>query len=175
MKILLFGIGYWGKNHLRELSNNDKVTSLIVVDPFFESYTDLMNKYSDVKFYHSFSDALAENKNIDGAVIATPPSTHFEIAKKCLENGIHVLVEKPMVESLDELKQLNGDYLGKRVDNINMTNPRIKVVEHDVFDFWLKSKNKLGGQHKVPRLSEERSFIEEILDLSVSLRRNSYI
>ena len=40
-----------------------------------------MNKYSDVKFYHSFSDALAENKNIDGAVIATPPSTHFEIAK----------------------------------------------------------------------------------------------
>ena len=40
-------------------------------------------------------------------MIATPPSTHFEIAKKCLENGIHVLVEKPMVESLDELKQLN--------------------------------------------------------------------
>ena len=73
------------------------------------------------------------------------------------------------------LKQLNGDYLGKRVANINMTNPRIKVVEHDVFDFWLKSKNKLGGQHKIPRLSEERSFIEEILDLSVSLRRNSYI
>ena len=36
MKILLFGIGYWGKNHL-ELSNNDKVTSLIVVDPFFEA------------------------------------------------------------------------------------------------------------------------------------------
>ena len=90
-------------------------------------------------------------------------------------------VEKPedigeFQQQLDNaLKQLNGDYLGKRVDNINMTNPRIKVVEHDVFDFWLKSKNKLGGQHKVPRLSEERSFIEEILDLSVSLRRNSYI
>ena len=40
-------------------------------------------------------------------MIATPPSTHFEIAKLCLENNIHVLVEKPMVESLDELKQLN--------------------------------------------------------------------
>ena len=90
-------------------------------------------------------------------------------------------VEKPedigeFQQQLDNaLKQLNGDYLGKRVDNINMTNPRIKVVEHDVFDFWLKSKNKLGGQHKVPRLCEERSFIEEILDLSVSLQRNSYI
>ena len=53
MKILLFGIGYWGKNHLRELSNNDKVTSLIVVDPFFV-YTDLMKRYSDVKFYLFF-------------------------------------------------------------------------------------------------------------------------
>ena len=90
-------------------------------------------------------------------------------------------VEKPedigeFQQQLDyELKQLNGDYLGKRVANINMTNPRIKVVEHDVFDSWLKSKNKLGGQHKVPRLSKDRSFIEEILDLSISLQSNSYI
>ena len=38
-------------------------------------------------------------------MIVTPPSTHFEIAKLCLENNIHVLVS--MVESLDELKQLN--------------------------------------------------------------------
>ena len=73
------------------------------------------------------------------------------------------------------LKELNGDYFGKRVHDINMTAPKIRVVEPDVFDSWLKSKNKLGGQHKVPRLSEERSFIEEILDLSISLQSNSYI
>ena len=56
-----------------------------------------------------------------------------------------------------------------------MIEPKIRVVEPDVFDSWLKSKNKLGGQHKVPRLSEDRSFIEEILDLSISLQSNSYI
>ena len=141
MKILLFGIGYWGKNHLRELSNNDKVL-LIVVDPFFESYTDLMNKYSDVKFYHSFSDALAENKNIDGAVIATPPSTHFEIAKKCLENGIHVLVEKPMVESLDELKQLNEIAQNDLVlmsGHTYLYNPAIRKIK-DIIDDGLIGK-----------------------------------
>ncbi|RCL75474.1 MAG: hypothetical protein DBW72_03115 [Flavobacteriales bacterium] len=75
----------------------------------------------------------------------------------------------------NELKQLNGDYFGKRAHDINMIAPKIRVVEPDVFDSWLKSKNKLGGQHKVPRLSEERSFIEEILDLSISLQSNSYI
>ena len=65
--------------------------------------------------------------------------------------------------------------LEKRAHDINMIAPKIRVVEPDVFDSWLKSKNKLGGQHKVPRLSKDRSFIEEILDLSISLRRNSYI
>ncbi len=75
----------------------------------------------------------------------------------------------------NELQQLNGDYFGKRAHDINMIAPKIRVVEPDVFDSWLKSKNKLGGQHKVPRLSEERSFIEEILDLSISLQSNSYI
>tara|TARA_B100000674_G_scaffold484635_1_gene490284 strand:- start:16 stop:957 length:942 start_codon:yes stop_codon:yes gene_type:complete len=142
MKIILFGIGYWGKNHLRELSNNDKVTSLVVVDPFFESYTDLMNKYSDVKFYHSFSDALAENKNIDGAVIATPPSTHFEITKKCLKNGIHVLVEKPMVESLDELKQLNEIAQNDLVlmsGHTYLYNPAIRKIK-DIIDDGLIGK-----------------------------------
>ena len=48
------------------------------------------------------------NHKIDGAIIATPPNTHFKVAKQCLTNNIHVLVEKPMVESLKELDELNN-------------------------------------------------------------------
>ena len=44
---------------------------------------------------------------IDGAIIATPPNIHFEIAKKCLENNLHILVEKPMVSSVEDLDKLN--------------------------------------------------------------------
>ena len=66
-KIILFGVGYWGKNHLRELSNNSDISSLVVVDPFIDNYNELLEEYADVKFYHSFEDALKYNQDIDGA------------------------------------------------------------------------------------------------------------
>ena len=56
-----------------------------------------------------------------------------------------------------------------------MIEPKVKVVDHKVFDYWLKSKNKLGGQHKIPRLNQDRIFIEEIFDLNYKMERNSYI
>ena len=79
-------------------------------------------------------------------------------------------------KQLDEaLKELNVDYQGKREGDLNMIEPKVKVVDHKVFDYWLKSKNKLGGQHKIPRLNQDRSFIEEIFDLNYKMERNSYI
>ena len=44
-KIILFGVGYWGKNHLRELSNNSDISSLVVVDPFIDNYNELLDLY----------------------------------------------------------------------------------------------------------------------------------
>jgi predicted dehydrogenase len=105
--IILFGVGYWGKNHLRELNANPLVSSILVVDPIVNKESDILQQYKNVNFYTTFEEALSKNKNIDGAIIATPPSTHFDIAKKCLENNLHVLIEKPMVETLKELDILN--------------------------------------------------------------------
>jgi hypothetical protein len=65
---------------------------------------------------------------------------------------------------LDEaLKSLNSDYEAKRYKNIALRLPIIHSLQKNTFDHWLKSKGKLGGQHKVPRLSNERKMIEEIL------------
>jgi hypothetical protein len=65
---------------------------------------------------------------------------------------------------LDEaLKSLNSDYEAKRYKNIALRMPVIHSLEKNTFDKWLKSKGKLGGQHKVPRLSNDRKMIEEIL------------
>lgn len=67
---------------------------------------------------------------------------------------------------LDEsLKRVNTDYEAKRAFDLNMTRPVIRTVPEGTFYQWLKSKGKLGGQHKVPRLSNERTFLEEILHL----------
>jgi hypothetical protein len=65
---------------------------------------------------------------------------------------------------LDEaLKSVNSDYEAKRYKNIALRLPIIHSLQKNTFDHWLKSKGKLGGQHKVPRLSNERKMIEEIL------------
>ena len=65
---------------------------------------------------------------------------------------------------LDEaLQSLNSDYEAKRYKNIALRLPVVHSLEKNTFDKWLKSKGKLGGQHKVPRLSNDRKMIEEIL------------
>ncbi len=65
---------------------------------------------------------------------------------------------------LDEaLKKYNSDYDVKRYQNLNIDFPKYHFVEKGTFHRWLKSKNKLGGQHKVPRLLNNREILEQIL------------
>ena len=67
---------------------------------------------------------------------------------------------------LDErLQQLNSDYEAKRFKNITLQPLEVIVARRGLFNDWLKAKGKLGGQHKVPRLSNSRKNIEEILQL----------
>ena len=61
------------------------------------------------------------------------------------------------------LQSINSDYEAKRYKDIALHQPVLHMMPKGFFNEWLKSKGKLGGQHKVPRLSNERSIIEEIL------------
>ncbi|MDR3716111.1 MAG: GH3 auxin-responsive promoter family protein [Puia sp.] len=60
------------------------------------------------------------------------------------------------------LKSINSDYEAKRHRDIALGMPIIQVLDKGVFFAWLKSKGKLGGQHKIPRLSNERKYVDEI-------------
>ena len=60
------------------------------------------------------------------------------------------------------LKSINSDYEAKRHKDINLVRPLVRQVPPGTFNRWLKSLNKLGGQNKIPRLSNSREFIEEI-------------
>lgn len=62
-----------------------------------------------------------------------------------------------------KLKEVNSDYEAKRHKDIALKMPRIQAVPGNTFYNWLKEKGKLGGQHKVPRLSNDRKVVEEIL------------
>ncbi|MDX1829377.1 MAG: GH3 auxin-responsive promoter family protein [Lutibacter sp.] len=70
-------------------------------------------------------------------------------------------------ELLDNaLKSVNSDYEAKRYHNLTLAMPKINVAKPGLFYSWLKKRGKLGGQHKVPRLSNTRDFIEELLEMS---------
>jgi len=69
-------------------------------------------------------------------------------------------------QSLDfELKKSNSDYETKRFENINISFPIIHTAPSGTFNRWLKEIGKLGGQHKVPRLMNNRIILEQILQL----------
>ena len=69
-------------------------------------------------------------------------------------------------EILDNaLKSINSDYEAKRYNSMALAMPKIHVAREGLFYDWLKKKGKLGGQHKIPRLSNSRDFVEELLEL----------
>lgn len=71
-------------------------------------------------------------------------------------------------EILDKaLQEINSDYEAKRFKNKTMQLLEIVVARKNLFNDWLKSKGKLGGQHKVPRLSNSRQYIEELMQMNV--------
>ncbi len=71
---------------------------------------------------------------------------------------------KNFTEILDKsLKELNSDYEAKRYKNMTLDFPKIKIAKKGIFYKWLKQKNKLGGQNKIPRLANDRKYIDELL------------
>jgi len=82
----------------------------------------------------------------------------FEKEPKDLKQFISVLD--------DTLKSVNSDYEAKRYKDINLVLPVVRSVPPGTFIKWLKSKNKLGGQNKVPRLANTREYIEELYEVA---------
>ncbi len=70
-------------------------------------------------------------------------------------------------EILDNaLKNVNSDYEAKRYKNISLAPPQVVVAQNDLFYRWLKAKGKLGGQNKIPRLSNNRDYIDDMLKMN---------
>jgi hypothetical protein len=64
------------------------------------------------------------------------------------------------------LQEVNSDYQAKRFNNTTLNAPTIHSARENLFYDWLRKNNKLGGQHKVPRLSNKRDFVEALLELA---------
>ena len=70
-------------------------------------------------------------------------------------------------DSLDSrLQQINSDYEAKRSHDVTLQHLEVVKAREGLFNDWLKAKGKLGGQHKVPRLSNSRKNMDELLELN---------
>lgn len=105
IKIGVVGCGYWGPNYIRAFneSANSKVQSCC--DLKKENLAKIKNIYSDIEMTNDYQKII-NNHQIDAVVITTPPNSHYEIAKACLENKKHVLVEKPFTSNSKEAAEL---------------------------------------------------------------------
>lgn len=104
-KVAVVGAGYWGKNLIRTFNN------LHVLKAVYDLSDNVLNNYkndpvfSGVAFGNDYTCCL-DDEEVLGVVIATPPSTHYAIAKACLLKGKHVFIEKPMTLDVESSKDL---------------------------------------------------------------------
>jgi predicted dehydrogenase len=103
VKIGLVGAGKMGILHLTKLLKLPQVECVGVYEPNFEKAQELTNKFN-VKTFTSFEELLFFSEAV---IIASPTPTHFGLAKTCLESGCHVLIEKPLCETVEEALTLD--------------------------------------------------------------------
>ena len=101
----LVGYGYWGKNLLRNMIESERISKISVCDLNEDRLSLIQKMHPEVSTTISASDLIGD-QNIDAIVIATPASSHYELAKMGLLGDKHVFIEKPATASSVELKEL---------------------------------------------------------------------
>jgi predicted dehydrogenase len=101
----VIGYGYWGPNIVRNFFTAPECTVKAVADGRPERLAVLAKIFPSINGVKTAEDIICDNE-IDAVVIATPVFTHFALAKKALENGKHVLIEKPMTSTVAQAEEL---------------------------------------------------------------------
>jgi len=112
IKVGVIGCGYWGPNLIRNFVEIPTSDVLAVADLREERLSHIKTRYPQVTVTEDYRDLFT--LGLDAVVVATPPATHFPLARDCLRHGLHVLVEKPFTlvsrhaEELIELAEARG-------------------------------------------------------------------
>lgn len=151
-----------------------KFTSL---DPFRIKVTGrtkhFINAFGEEVVIENVEEAVKEASNTENAIVKS-----FTVAPFFMKEGdsghhewVIEFIKKPVNEESffkaidDTLKKINSDYEAKRAGDIILGKPIFHIAKEGTFYEWMKKRNKFGGQNKIPRLSNDRNFIEEILEI----------
>ncbi|MEK6781011.1 MAG: GH3 auxin-responsive promoter family protein [Bacteroidota bacterium] len=135
-----------------------------------------INAFGEELIIENAETAISFACEMTGAVIDnfTAGPVYLEKAKRGGHEWIIEFIKEPQnleqfTKILDDtLRKINSDYDAKRMHNLALIAPKIHNVAEGTFYNWMKKRGKLGGQNKVPRLSNSREFLEEILEMTHS-------
>ncbi|MBN1233330.1 MAG: Gfo/Idh/MocA family oxidoreductase [Candidatus Coatesbacteria bacterium] len=105
LNIGVIGVGYWGPNIIRNFTALPDSNVVLCADVRKERLDFITSLYPKIEVTTCEEDVI-KDKRIDAVAIVTPVSTHFKLAKESIENGKHLLLEKPMCGTIDECKEL---------------------------------------------------------------------
>ncbi len=150
----------------------------ISLDPFrikvAGRLTHYINAFGEEVIVENTDKAIAAASEKTGAIVNdyTAAPVYFSDDGNGAHEWLIEFEEEPseletFVHFLDEtLKSINSDYEAKRYKNIALRLPVVHPVKKNTFKNWLSKKGKVGGQHKVPRLNNDRTILEQVKDLS---------
>ncbi len=130
-----------------------------------------MNAFGEEVIVENAEAAITRACEMTGAIIDnfTAAPVFIEEGKKGRHEWVVEFKQEPQamdkfVEVLDKtLRSINSDYDAKRAHDLALTAPSVHTVRQGTFYDWMKRRGKLGGQNKVPRLSNSREYVEDIL------------
>lgn len=163
LKVGIVGVGSMGRNHTRVAVANPLVECKGIFDPNEKVGVSVAADYS-CRYFDDYDNFLSE---IDAVVIASPTTTHYELAKKALLNGKHCLIEKPITVAIHEAEELQRIAVERNlvisVGHVERYNPVFQELKN-----ILENKEILGV--KVNRLgynTNRANDVDVVLDLMI--------
>lgn len=161
VRVGIIGVGYLGTQHARILSYLEQAELKGVADIEFRKALEIGNRHG-VPYYQNYEEMLDE---IDAAIVATPTSEHFAIAMNLLQAGKHVLVEKPITETVEQGETLvetaKARGLILQVGHLERFNPAVEAVENMISEPRFIEVQRLGS------FSARSLDIDVVLDLMI--------
>ncbi|AIQ42969.1 Gfo/Idh/MocA family oxidoreductase [Paenibacillus sp. FSL R7-0297] len=150
------GVGIMGMNHCRTLDKMKNVHFVGVYDNDMKRCLKIANEY-DVFPFASFSELL---KKVDAVIISVPTSLHFTFIQQALQEGKHVLVEKPFVSSMKEVEQIKPLIKAKNVI--------VQVGHVERFNPVIQQLNKIINRPKMISIETRRlGSLNRVIDIDV--------
>ena len=161
VKFGVIGVGYLGKFHVKQLSSLDCIELVGVYDIDLKQASQVASQYN-IKKFENIENLL---QSIDAVSIVTPTKYHYSVAMMALKYGIHIFIEKPITDSINEANQLLNQSIAKErvihVGHIERFNPAFKAYTQQPYaPLFIEC-------HRLTKINKRSMDISVVLDLMI--------